>query len=75
MPQFKTPPGITPAPGFNWALVGWSKPNSMPSPICSYCFSKIPGDTVPLILFKKDGACCRFCSDCMATWWGFPAPR
>jgi hypothetical protein len=66
---------LTPKPGFNWLQVGWGGPDEPAAEECSYCGEPIPEETVPLILFRDDGWCARFCDACMVTWWGFmPQP-
>ncbi len=61
---------IQPKPGFNWNLVTWSKPDSSIAPLCSYCFSGIGEDEVPLMMWHEGGHAAQFCKQCQAKWWG-----
>jgi hypothetical protein len=64
-------PSIAPRPGFNWAQVNWGGPVEPRTEHCSsYCGDLLDEDSVPLILWNKDGWCAEFCDHCQATWWG-----
>lgn len=68
---------IAPKAGFDWNRVCWSRPDSLPPRLCSYCSAGIPETTVPLILTSEQGFTARFCDDCMEKWWGmstYPDP-
>jgi hypothetical protein len=60
---------LTPAPGFDWLKVRWSR---TAEDVCSYCKAAIGEDEVPLRLFRGPhgelGAV--FCKACMKRWWG-----
>jgi hypothetical protein len=58
------------APGFDWAKVAWSRPDSSIVALCSYCFAGMPEETVPLVVWKDDGHMAHFCDTCMRRWWG-----
>jgi hypothetical protein len=62
---------FAPLPGFDWSKVTWGRPDSVVSPLCSYCSAVIPEDAVPLILWLPKGLTARFCDACAATHWGF----
>jgi len=61
---------IRPGLGFKWEHVAWGKPDSVRSAVCSYCFTAIGEDDVPLILSKEDGHVAQFCDGCQIKWWG-----
>lgn len=66
---------MQPKPGFNWDLVAWGRPDSPVSAVCSYCFTAIGEDDVPLRLMAEDGRAAQFCDACMARWWGMTSPE
>lgn len=45
----------------------WSRPDSHIIPFCSLCFQHIPEDSVPLMVWNREGACVQFCDDCVET--------
>jgi hypothetical protein len=59
-----------PLPGFDWTRVQWGAPDARRTEICSYCGDELAEDSVPLIIWNKDGWCAEFCDHCQATWWG-----
>jgi hypothetical protein len=61
---------IPPRKGFDWDHVAWSGPRSPAPALCSYCSAGIPEESIPLMLFKLDGACAKFCDNCQRKWWG-----
>lgn len=61
---------LKPREAFDWSKVTWGRPDSPPSVLCSYCSASIGEDDVPLIMWKPDGHCARFCEKCMETEWG-----
>lgn len=66
---------LRPRQSFDWTRVGWEGPDETPGETCSYCDAAIPEDAVPLILFREDGWCARFCDACMQSEFGFaPLP-
>lgn len=68
---------IAPKHGFDWSKVTWSAPDGHPPVTCCYCGARLPVDEegyetgVPLMLFRDNGACIKFCDQCMVEWWGF----
>lgn len=61
---------IAPGKGFDWKHVAWGAPDAPPSALCSYCSAKIDDDDVPLMLWRPDGGCAKFCLECIKKWWG-----
>lgn len=61
---------LTPRNGFDWNRVVWGKPDSVVSAVCSYCFTAIGEDDIPLRCWKKDGHAAQFCDDCQRKYWG-----
>lgn len=55
--------------GFDWSRVAWGRPDSPMRPLCAYCHSKIDDGDVPMMLWKDDGSCAQFCSEC-EQWFG-----
>jgi hypothetical protein len=66
---------LAPRPGFDWNRIAWGKPDSVRSALCSYCFTSIGEDDVPLILYAEDGHAAQFCDGCMEKWWGMKSYR
>lgn len=64
---------LKPREGFDWNKLTWGRPDSVVSPLCSYCSAVIQDDPdyVPLILWDSRGYPVRFCEKCMERWWGF----
>ena len=52
--------------GFNWRRVTWSRPDSPPPALCSYCSGPLP--EVPLMLWREDGAALSLCDPCVTAW-------
>ena len=61
---------LEPRPGFNWTAVSWGGPDEPPSDKCSYCGDELPEDSVPLMMWNKDGWAAQFCDTCQVRWWG-----
>lgn len=61
---------IQPKAGFDWRKVIWGRPDAVVSPLCSYCSASFKESDVPLVMFKPDGHCAKFCDRCMKKWWG-----
>ena len=57
-------------PGFDWSHVTWGRPDSVVSPLCSYCSASFREDDVPLWLFAEDGHAAKFCDACQSRWFG-----
>jgi hypothetical protein len=49
---------------FDWRRVAWGHPDSPVRPFCAYCSTFLPQDSVPLMLWREDGAAARFCDKC-----------
>ncbi|HEY2243438.1 MAG TPA: hypothetical protein VGH47_04340 [Xanthobacteraceae bacterium] len=47
------------------ARMVWSRPDSQ-LPLCSLCYTIIPNDADPLMMFNDEGACAWFCDVCAA---------
>ena len=62
---------IKPRAGFDWRRVNWGRPDSVPSPLCSYCSAVIREDEVPLIMWNQASYAARFCETCMVGLFGF----
>jgi hypothetical protein len=58
-----------PKPGFDWGHVTWGRPDAVVSALCSYCSASFRDEDVPLMLFKPDGSCAKFCDACQSTWF------
>jgi hypothetical protein len=54
-------------PDFDVGKLTWSRPDSCIAPFCSNCFKHIPDDTVPLRMWKDNGATVHFCDECAET--------
>ncbi|MGC4026225.1 MAG: hypothetical protein QM744_14415 [Mesorhizobium sp.] len=65
----RNPTSIAPKAGFDWNGIKWAPGDQPPPGDCSYCGAAIAEDSVPLILWKEDGAGCRFCDRCTAKLW------
>ena len=61
---------LEPKPGFDWGKVTWGRPDSVVSPLCSYCSAVLPNDSVPLIMWLGEGYAAQFCDACQEKWWG-----
>jgi hypothetical protein len=61
---------LEPKPGFDWNRVTWGRPDSVRLVLCSYCSASIPEDSVPLIMWQKNGRAAQFCDNCQRHWWG-----
>ena len=57
-------------PGFDWGHVAWGAGDAPTGALCSYCSAGIPEDSVPLIMWRGDGASARFCDRCSERWFG-----
>jgi hypothetical protein len=60
------------------SLITWTAGRSRPSRFCSLCGARIGAvgdddDEAELMVWKADGACARFCAQCMARHWGMRA--
>lgn len=55
-------------PGFDWARISWSLSEWPAAETCSYCRAPIPQDEIPLIVWRDEGQCARFCDACVANW-------
>lgn len=60
-------------PEFKPERLVWSKPDSPPPVICSYCSGALP--EVPLTMWKDDGAAISFCDDCVKAHISLERPR
>lgn len=49
--------------GFDWTRVVWTRPDSPPPAVCSYCSGAL--SDVPLMMWNSRGACISFCDDCV----------
>jgi hypothetical protein len=61
---------LAPKPGFDWKKVIWGRPDSVVSPLCSYCSAAFRDDDVPLMMWTTDGHAAKFCVACQREWWG-----
>lgn len=52
--------------GFDWNRVTWSRPDSPPPVLCSYCSGALP--EAPLMLWRDNGSAVSFCDTCAETW-------
>jgi hypothetical protein len=61
---------LAPKAGFDWKRVTWGRPDSVVSPLCSYCSASFRDADVPLMLFTNDGHAAKFCDACQKRWFG-----
>lgn len=61
---------LAPRPGFEWCAVNWGGPDEPRTEVCSYCDAPLDEESVPLILWNREGWCAEFCDQCQETWWG-----
>ena len=57
-------------PDFDWDRVTWGRPDSIVSPLCSYCSASIREDEMPLRAWTPSGHAAQFCEKCQAKWFG-----
>jgi hypothetical protein len=57
-------PSLAAKPGFDWDRVTWGRPDSIVSPLCSYCSAAIGADEMPLRVWTHSGHAAQFCEKC-----------
>lgn len=60
-----------PGSGFDPTKLVWAAGDEPVSQKCSYCAEPIGEDACPLIMWRENGACVRFCDPCMQRYFGF----
>jgi hypothetical protein len=50
---------------FDLGRLTWSRPDSHIVPFCSVCFTHLPDDEAPLMMWNDDGACAQLCDKCV----------
>jgi hypothetical protein len=52
------------ADGFDWSLVHWAAPKTLPNGICAYCGGRIPPAHTAFMVFRTDDCTACFCASC-----------